>query len=260
MALRSVLLALLFSLSSVSAIGLAQQEPSIRAIAAGVVVAQRTVDIATKRQERITAIHADRGDEVVAGALLIETDDAELLADKAAAEAGLEAARVERDFRGRSADRLEHQIGAESPSEDRLDEARHGLAVAEHQVRLAAARLQKINALLGDTRLAAPFAGLIIERDAEVGQLTQPGESLLRLEDHSELELHTRVNEREIPHIRVGDPVLVTVDALDDSPLRGSVSAVTRSGDQDHTFLVEIALPEQPGLYPGMVAKAVFGN
>jgi RND family efflux transporter MFP subunit len=254
------LLALLVTLCGFTAVSLAQQDPSIRAIATGVVVAERSVDIATKRQERITAVRAERGDTVVAGALLIETDDAELLADKAAAEAELNAARVERDYRGRSADRLERLARAESLSEDRLDEARYSLAAAEQRLRLAEARLQKIEALLGDTRLVAPFAGVIIDRSAEVGQLTQPGAPLLRLEDHSALELHARVKEREVPHIRADDPVLVTVDALDDAPLRGSVRAVVPSGDEDHTFLVEIELPEQPGLYPGMFGKAVFGR
>ncbi len=81
-----------------SATALAQSEPSIRAIATGV-VPQRSVDIATKQQERVTAVLTDRGDGVEAGALLIETDAAELLADQAAAVAELEAARVERDGR-----------------------------------------------------------------------------------------------------------------------------------------------------------------
>jgi RND family efflux transporter MFP subunit len=164
---------------------------------------------------------------------------------------------VERDYRGRSAERLER---TESLSEDRLDEARYGLAAAEQQLKLAEARLQKTEALLQDTRLTAPFDGVITERTAEVGQLTQPGAPLLRIEDHSKLELHARVKELEVPHIQPGDPVLVTVDALEDSPLRGTVSTVIPSGDQDHSFLVEIALPAQAGLFPGMFGKAVFGN
>jgi len=35
---------------------------------------------------------------------------------------------------------------------------------------------------------------------------------------------------------------------------------VIPSGDADHTFLVEIDLPRQDGLYPGMFGKAVFGE
>ena len=182
-------------------------EPPSRSTATGVVTAQRTVDIAAKRQERITAIHVDRGDRVAAGALLVETDADELLADKAAAEAELGAARVERDYRTRSAGRLERLARSESLAEDRLDEARYSLAAAEQRLRLAEARLRKIDALLKDTRIAAPFAGVITARAAELGQLTRPGEPLLRLEDHSTLELHTRVKLKPKTHARP-DPFL----------------------------------------------------
>ncbi len=237
-----------------------QAEPRARSVSTGVVRAERVVDIATKRQERITAIHVERGDRVDAGALLIETDATELLADQAAAEAEFGAARVERDYRARSTDRLERLARSESLSEDRLDEARYGLAAAEQRLKLAEARLQKVEALLRDARLTAPFAGVVVERAAELGQLTQPGATLLRLEDQSQLKLHTRINELDIPHVNPGDPVQVTIDALGGTPLQGTVATVIPSGDADHTFLVEIGLPTRAGLYPGMFGKAVFGD
>jgi membrane fusion protein (multidrug efflux system) len=260
MSMRFPLMLMTTAWLAVSATGSASAEPPSRSISTGVVMAKRAVDIATKRQERITAIHVDRGDRVAADALLIETDADELLADKAAAEAELGAAQVERDYRARSADRLERLARSESLAEDRLDEARYGLAAAEQRLRLAEARLRKIDALLKDRRLTAPFAGIITARAAELGQLTRPGEPLLRLEDHSALELHTRVKERDVPRIGPGDPVRVTIDALDGMELRATVNHVIPSGDADHTFLVEIDLPRQDGLYPGMFGKAVFGE
>jgi RND family efflux transporter MFP subunit len=229
-------------------------------VATGVVMAARVVNIATKRPERIVRVEVERGDRVEAGALLIETDAAELLADRAAADAELGAAKVERDYRGRVADRLERLAKSESTSRDRLDEARYSLAAAEQRIKLAEAQVQKIDALLAETRLTAPFAGIVTERHAEPGQLTQPGEALLRLEDQARLELHTRVKELDIARVRAGTPVQVRVDALGDAPLSGTVEAVIPSGDRDHTFLVEILLPNQPGLYPGMFGKAVFGE
>lgn len=231
-----------------------------RSVSTGVVTAQRVVSIATKRPERIVRIHVDRGDRVEAGALLIETNAAELLADRAAADAELGSAIVARDYRRRVADRLERLGKSESISQDRLDEARYGLAAAEQRIKSAEAQLQKIDALLAETRLTAPFSGIVTERRAEPGQLTQSGEALLRLEDHGRLELHTRIKELDVPRVRIGDPVQVTVDALGGVPLQGTVEAVIPSGDHDHTFLVEIALPRQQGLYPGMFGKAVFGD
>jgi RND family efflux transporter MFP subunit len=227
-------------------------------VATGVVVPARAVDIAAKPMGRIIRLHVERGDRVETDAVLLELDTAELLADRAAAEAELATAQVERDWRARAADRLERLARAESLSEDRLDEARYGLASAEQRVKLADAKLAKIDALLADRRLLAPFDGLIVARTAELGQLTQPGAPLLRLEDHSRLELHARVKELDLPSIQVGGTVQVRIDALGSDWLQGHVEAVIPSGDSDHTFLVEIRLPGREGLYPGMFGKVRF--
>ncbi len=249
-------LALLWILMADTAIG----APDSYARATGVVVAERAVDVAAKLVGRIVQIHADRGDRVASGATLIDLEAAELLAERAAAEAELGAARVERDWRTRAANRLERLARAESLSEDRLDEARYGRAAAEQRVKLAEAKLAKIDAALLETRLSAPFAGIVVARSAELGQLTQPGVPLLRLEDHSRLKLHARVKELDLPLIRAGEPVQVEVQALGDDPLQATVERIIPSGDADHTFLVEIALPAAEGLYPGMFGKARFGQ
>lgn len=144
-------------------------EPNPGPTATGVVMPQRSVDIAAKHQGRVVKLHAERGDRVAAGAVLIELDAAELQSERAAAEAELGLARVERDWRARAADRLERLARAESLSEDRLDEARYSLAAAEQRVKLATAQLAKIEALLAETRLTAPFAGLVVVRGAELG-------------------------------------------------------------------------------------------
>jgi RND family efflux transporter MFP subunit len=257
---RQPWLALLLALCCTAAHTLGLAEAKLGPTASGVVKPQRSVDIAAKHQGRVVALHVEQGERVAAGAVLIELDAAELQAERAAAEAELGLARVERDWRARAADRLERLAQAESLSEDRLDEARYSVAAAEQRVKLATAQLAKIEALLAETRLTAPFAGLVVARSAELGQLTQPGVPLLRLEDHSSLELHVRVKELDLPRIQAGAPVQVRIDALGDTPLHGRVQAIIPSGDADHTFLVEIALPAVDGLYPGMFGKAGFGD
>jgi hypothetical protein len=52
--------------------------------------------------------------------------------------------------------------------------------------------------------------------------------------------------------------VVVTIHALDDARLEGTVSKIIPSGDSGHTFEIEAALPVTPRLYPGMFGKAEF--
>jgi RND family efflux transporter MFP subunit len=173
--------------------------------ATGVVVPDRSVEIAAKLVGRIVEVHADLGERVADGALLVELDAAELSAQRAAAAAELASTQLEKAWRERAADRLERLAEAQSLSQDRLDDARYDLATAVQRVRLAEANLARIDAALSETRLTAPFAGVVVARDAEIGQLTQPGAALLRLEDHSRLKLHARVNEMDLRRLRAGE-------------------------------------------------------
>ena len=115
--------------------------------------------------------------------------------------------------------------------------------------------------MLGETKIRAPFDGVIIRRDIETGDVTAPGEPLLVLEDHATLLLRTNVKEQDIPRVEIGQAIVVTIDALDDLALEATVTKIVPSGNlSSHEFLVEAELPRQAGLYPGMFGKAEFAR
>jgi RND family efflux transporter MFP subunit len=140
-----------------------------------------------------------------------------------------------------------------------VDDALFGVLSAGDRVEVAKAQMSKVRAMLKETRIVAPFDGVITHKAGEIGQMTQPGEPLFVLEDQSRLKFKTTVKEQDIPHIAIGKSASIIVSALGDLKLEGKVSRIIPSGDPiTHSFLVEIALPEQDGLYPGMFGKAEF--
>lgn len=226
----------------------------------GIVTADRRVTLEPKITGRITAVAAEEGETVEAGQLLVTLDDAELQAELSAALAALSLARVEREQAERADARIQRLFKTKSVSEDQLDAARFAHAAAVERVRAAEAQVALARARLDETRLKAPFAGVIVERRAEIGQLTRPGEPLLVLEDQDRLTLRTRVKEQDIPHVSLGDRVVVVIDALGTGALEATVSKIVPSGDASHSFVVEADLPPTPRLYPGMFGKARFGR
>ena len=56
----------------------------------------------------------------------------------------------------------------------------------------------------------------------------------------------------------MNDTAKITITALGDEAVEATVIKVIPNGDERHTFLIELALPDRPGLYPGMFGKAVF--
>lgn len=67
------------------------------------------------------------------------------------------------------------------------------------------------------------------------------------------------IKEQDLPHIQTGQRALITIDALDELELEAKISKLIPSGDKKtHAFTVEIRLPAQANLYPGMFGKARF--
>ena len=98
----------------------------------------------------------------------------------------------------------------------------------------------------------------MIRKHAETGLVTQPGQALYDIQDQSRLKFRARVKERDLAHIELGDKALITITALGDAAVSATVIKVIPNGDDRHTFLIELELPDSPGLYPGMFGKAVF--
>ena len=238
---------------------LAQTTASSRSASTGYVVPARTVELAAKVMGRIKAINAQASQQVREGDRLISLDDAELKAELASATGSLSLAKTELSYRRKVDERMQRLGKTKSVPQDKVDDAAFDHAAARDRVAIAEAALAQVQARLAETQLVAPFAGVVTARNAEVGQLTQPGAPLLVLEDHSRLEFRTLVKEQDVTRIGKGDAVTVTIDALGGASLQGKVTQIIPSGDRKtHAFEVEVSLPAHKKLLPGMFGKAEF--
>lgn len=227
----------------------------------GVVIPDRSVILAAKIIGRVSAVNAEEADRVKQGDVLIDIGDAELRADLTAAEARLKREKINLSHMEKLAARVKNLYAENAASAENLDDASFRLAAAQEQVATAKATVARSLALLDETKIRAPFSGIVIQKRVEVGDVTSPGEPLLKLEDHSILKFRTSVSERDIPFIETGQQVSITIDALNDLELTAMVSKIIPSGDETtHEFVVEAVLPATDKLYPGMFGKASFSR
>ena len=227
-------------------------------IATGVVIPNRSVTLSSKITGRIMLVAGDEGQKVGRGDTLIAIDDSELQAELDYANVSLALAKLELVHRRSESERIARLYNMKTVPQSQLDNVKYDYDTAGQKLKLGEANIAKVLALLKETRLIAPFDAFIVSRQAEIGQLTHPGDGLLVLEDHSQLRFRTEVKERDIPHIAIGQLVYVTIDALDDLRLECWVSKIIPSGSTNHTFIVETTLPRHDKLYPGMFGKANF--
>lgn len=227
-------------------------------VVTGDVIANRTVTLATRIMGRITRVHASEGDAIRADQVIVEIDDTEYLAQLKSQQAAVDRARAEVNHRTRIRDRLQQLKKTDAVAQDAIDEATYGLQVAEASLKSALAQIDAIRSTLAETRIRAPFDAVVIKKMAETGLVTQPGQPLYEIQDQSQLKFRARVKERDLPHIRLNDPVEIRIAALGDELIEAVVIKIIPNGDERHTFIVELALPKRAGLYPGMFGKALF--
>lgn len=225
----------------------------------GVVMPNREVILAAKIVGRVEAVNPEEGDFVETNEILIDIEDAELRAGLAAAKARLKREELNRTHMKKLAERIQSLHEKNAASAENLDEATFRYAATEELVASAKAALAKAEAQLSETKIRAPFSGIIIKKRVEPGDVTSPGEPLLKLEDHSKLKFRTSVQEQDVPLITKGQTVTIIIDALNDLELGATVTKIIPSGDTStHEFIVEAVLPAQDRLYPGMFGKAKF--
>jgi RND family efflux transporter MFP subunit len=252
------------------------------------------VDVHAKVAGYIRKIYVDVGDHVKDGQTLAILEVPELAAQLAGAEAAVRRATEEI---GRSQGDLERAKSSHSAmhlayarlndaaktrqglvAQQELDDAeakdletgaqvssaKAALSAARQELEVAQANQKQVSALSDYTRISAPFAGVITNRYADTGALVAAGTStstqaipVVRIAQISVLRLVLPIPESVAAQIRLGDPVKVHVQALDQD-IEGKVSRFADSLDmQTRTMQTEIDCQNRDGrLIPGMYTES----
>ncbi|MGB8364651.1 MAG: efflux RND transporter periplasmic adaptor subunit [Rhizomicrobium sp.] len=130
------------------------------------------------------------------------------------------------------------QLTAEKQSAATLNRDRALERAAERNVELAIASVQNAKdtlklakIVLGYTVLTAPFTGVILVRQAELGESVVPGSPVVTLADIDHVWLRAYVNETDISRIRFGEPVTVTTDSYPGKHYRGRISFIAAEAE-----------------------------
>jgi len=104
--------------------------------------------------------------------------------------------------------------------------AARNVQVAKANVESAQQTLKLARIVLGYTTLLAPFDGVILVRQAELGEVAMPGSPVVTLADLDHIWLRAYINETDIGKIRHGQAAVVTTDTYPGKKYRGRVSSI----------------------------------
>ena len=234
--------------------------------AAGVVEPESMVEVKSKASGEVLAVHAETGDVVEAGHLLVEIDKRTPRNSLSQTEAALTAAQARRKIAQTQMERAQALFKSQTLTQADVEQTQLEFANAESQVVSTRVAVENARITLEDTDVRAPIAGTIIEKTVEPGtviasttQNVSGGTTLMKMADLTTVQVRSRVDETDIGKIQPGMVTRVTVAAYPNQPFDGEVLKIEPQAlvEQNVTqFSVLIKIANRGGLLkPGMNAE-----
>ena len=250
--------------------------------ATGYVVARRMATVSAKVTGKVREVLIEEGQQVEAGQVMATLDPVDARAGRDLAAAQLAAARsqvagAEARFQqaNAQAQRLDGLADRQLVSRAQYDQAvaerdalRAQLVTARRNVEVAADQLAIADNSVDNTVVRAPFAGVVIAKAAQPGEMISPlsaGGGFTRtgigtIVDMDSLEVEVDVGESYINRVEPGMPVVATLNAYPDWQIPAEVTAIIPAADRGKaTVKVRVALKERDArIVPDMGVRVSF--
>ena len=250
--------------------------------ASGYVTARRQATVSSKFTGKVVEVLIEEGMQVEQEQVLARLDDSNVATAYALAEAQLRSA--ESSLKETQAllnearaifKRTRNLVDRGLSSEAEMDRARAGseslaarLERKQADVQVAERQLDVYRQQLEDTIIRAPFAGVVVAKNAQPGEMISPvsaGGGFTRtgigtIVDMSSLEIEIDVNEAYINRVKPGQKIVATLDAYPDWSVPSHVIAIIPTADRQRaTVEVRVGFDQlDPRILPDMGVKVAF--
>src|SRR5215471_9401971 len=250
--------------------------------ASGYVTPRTRATVAAKITGRVTGVFFDEGNRVKEGQLLATLDDSDAkraldsaVADRDSAKAAIQDYEVQLRYAEIQLRRTTELHEAKVQSQDQLDNAttaadslRAKIALAKQQVAASEARIKEAQQVVDNCTIRAPFSGIIVSKDAQVGEMVSPVSAgggftrtgIATIVDMNSNEVEVDVNEAYIARVQPRQRVDSVLDAYPDWKIPSHVRTVIPTADrQKATVKVRISFDKlDPRILPDMGVKVSF--
>lgn len=218
----------------------------------------------------------DIGAHVHKGQLMATIETPELDQQLQVAEADLKAAQANVNLANITRDRYQNLLKSNSVSKQETDEAVGGAEAKQAALEASMAAVRRLQQLQGFERVYAPFAGVVTQRNTDIGDLITGGiaggsgpngsstgssaTALFHLADINQLRVFVAVPEIYSAEVRSGGTATLTLDEYPGKVFQGNIARNSNTIDPaSRTLNVEVDVPNPGGkLLPGAYVTVHF--
>jgi RND family efflux transporter MFP subunit len=216
--------------------------------ASGQIEAGQTAMISTRLMGTINHIYVEVGDRVHKGQLLISVSNADLLAQRAQANASISEAKAASAVSSKDLERFTQLYKQQSASAKELENVTLQNQSVRSKLETARQMKNQVDAQLAYTHITAPFTGVITKKFMDEGSMANPGMPLLALEQGSNFQAVVNVSESDISKIKQGARVKVVIKSPDVQTM-GIVSEISPSSQfSGGQYVVKISIADSKSL------------
>lgn len=254
-------------LTAVVAPALAQGPPPARVVTApiergvieptasfnGDVLFKEIANLATETSGKVVEVTFEEGQHVKAGTPMVRLDDDLLRHELAAARAAFQQAQTVLEQERVRLRRAETLLADEVTTEQEFDDIRFTVESYRHQMEQARAQAARIEEELQRKIIAAPFDGVVVERQTELGEWKNSGSPIAVFARDGLHDIMVNVPQDRLRFISEGQTVRAEVAGRE---VTGTVVTVVPRGDMaTRTFPVKVRVEGEPWLLQGMSAS-----
>jgi HlyD family secretion protein len=234
--------------------------------ATGTIEAITTVKVGTQVSGIIEHVYVDFNDHVKQGQVLARLDETSLKAQVQQSQASVDQAQAQLHFQEATYNRLEALFEKNLIAKADYDQALFNYENAKASLSNAKSALDRANVQLAYATIYSPIDGVVLNRAIEEGQTVAASfntpEMFTIVNDLTQMEVQTSVDEADIGHVKEGQRVEFTVDAYPDLKFEGSVSQVRLQPVTTNNVVTYVVILKAPNpdkkLMPGMTASATI--
>ncbi|HQU73784.1 MAG TPA: efflux RND transporter periplasmic adaptor subunit [Calditrichia bacterium] len=229
----------------------------------GSIVAVQSAVLSTRMSGWVEAIPVKEGDRVSKGQVLLRLRNNDLEARLAQTEAGIREAEAHFKNMETNLKRLEALYAQKAATQKEMDDMRTAFVSAESRLTQARQMKREVQENLRYSILKAPFDGQITAKRTNVGDLVNPGQPALAIENAGQVEAVIQIPESDISKLAKGDAVTVTVTSLPgDNRFSGVISQLVTAADpMSRQFSARILLNNKDGrIKSGMFARVAASS
>ena len=200
--------------------------------AAGDIGPADQVSVRPEVNGKILLLPVDIGDQVKKGDVLFTLDDSDLQATRSSKLSEIASAKLQLEKSQRNYDRQKTLFESKLISREVYDDAKTDLDMARTTLERINEDLKLLDVNISKTRILAPFDCTVLTRPVSVGQAVSgsggfnSGTEVMTIANLTEMIILAHVNQADVAHLKIGQSVDVSVEAVADLKMKGKIERI----------------------------------